>query len=423
VQLFNGKDLDGWSAIAPFVILAKDKRDETRHATLADAVKAAQSGDTIEIRGDGPFETEPIAPGEKALTIRAGAGCRPVLRLAPTHFKTGKALLTNYGPLTLEGLELHRLEAGEAWRPGPVLMVYGPLRLANSKLVHLGHAHVVQSPVPSQIEIMNTLMVVWFGSCFQVNTAIASNVVVDNCVFHALPKGLLRSDGLLLETQNKQVTGTVKLRGNTFTAWYPPAFRYRKLSQWLAQVKESEPILHEAARNVFAGPVVGNLNLMEDNELPADDVLKTVMKQLNVWKEEGNLYHFDKHFFHANAGQPSRAVLPTYQDWRQLWGLDTPPCLEGKALFQGGALLANPEQDLLTIQPADFRLAKGSPSKGAGPGGKDLGADVDLVGPGEAYEKWKKTPEYQEWLSPCCAQCCESGAKLAVFPRKSWVFL
>jgi hypothetical protein len=23
---------------------------------------------------------------------------------------------------------------------------------------------------------------------------------------------------------------------------------------------------------------------------------------------------------------------------------------------------------------------------------------VDLVGPGEAYERWKKTPDYQEWL-------------------------
>jgi hypothetical protein len=42
-----------------------------------------------------------------------------------------------------------------------------------------------------------------------------------------------------------------------------------------------------------------------------------------------------------------------------------------------------------------FRLAKGSPGKGEG--GRDIGADVDLVGPGAAYEKWKKTKEYEEW--------------------------
>src|SRR6185369_7933420 len=34
----------------------------------------------------------------------------------------------------------------------------------------------------------------------------------------------------------------------------------------------------------------------------------------------------------------------------------------------------------------------------AGKDGKDLGADVDLVGPGAAYERWKKTPAYQQWL-------------------------
>jgi hypothetical protein len=52
--------------------------------------------------------------------------------------------------------------------------------------------------------------------------------------------------------------------------------------------------------------------------------------------------------------------------------------------------------ELLT--PADLRLVAGSPGKGAGEGGKDIGADVDLVGPGAAYQRWKQTPQYQEWL-------------------------
>ena len=50
------------------------------------------------------------------------------------------------------------------------------------------------------------------------------------------------------------------------------------------------------------------------------------------------------------------------------------------------------------LKPDDFRLRPDSPGYRAGKGGKDLGADVDLVGPGEAYERWKKTPEYQQWL-------------------------
>ena len=47
-----------------------------------------------------------------------------------------------------------------------------------------------------------------------------------------------------------------------------------------------------------------------------------------------------------------------------------------------------------------WESAMSNPTAGyrAGPDGKDLGPDIDLVGPGEAYERWKKTPEYQKWL-------------------------
>ena len=71
---------------------------------------------------------------------------------------------------------------------------------------------------------------------------------------------------------------------------------------------------------------------------------------------------------------------------------------EGRVRFKGGNLLAKlmntPEQ----LTPDDFRLRPDSAGYRAGKDGKDLGADVDLVGPGAAYERWKKTPEYQQWL-------------------------
>jgi hypothetical protein len=50
------------------------------------------------------------------------------------------------------------------------------------------------------------------------------------------------------------------------------------------------------------------------------------------------------------------------------------------------------------VKPDDFRLRADSAGYKAGPDGKNLGADVDLVGPGAAYERWKQTPEYQQWL-------------------------
>ena len=49
--------------------------DEGRHATLAAAVNAAQSGDIIELHFDEPTSVEqPIVVDKQKLTIRAGKG-------------------------------------------------------------------------------------------------------------------------------------------------------------------------------------------------------------------------------------------------------------------------------------------------------------------------------------------------------------
>src|SRR5262249_6837851 len=71
---------------------------------------------------------------------------------------------------------------------------------------------------------------------------------------------------------------------------------------------------------------------------------------------------------------------------------------EGAIRFQGGDLAAKAQTDATKLTADDFRLPPDSAGYRAGKDGKDLGADVDLVGPGAAYERWKKTPEYQKWL-------------------------
>ena len=71
--------------------------------------------------------------------------------------------------------------------------------------------------------------------------------------------------------------------------------------------------------------------------------------------------------------------------------------------LQGTVRLRGNPKDMVaeapeTITADDFRLRPDSAGYRAGKDGKDLGADVDLVGPGPAYERWKKTPEFQRWL-------------------------
>src|SRR4029077_13156407 len=75
--------------------------------TLGEAVASSGNGDTIEVRGNGPFVSEPISIRKDALTIRAAPGFRPVIRLNAER-ETGRSLLQSDGPLVLEGLELQR---------------------------------------------------------------------------------------------------------------------------------------------------------------------------------------------------------------------------------------------------------------------------------------------------------------------------
>ena len=51
--------------------------------TLAEAVRSASDGDTIEVRGNGPFLSQPIGIQRTVLTIRAGTEFRPVIQLSP----------------------------------------------------------------------------------------------------------------------------------------------------------------------------------------------------------------------------------------------------------------------------------------------------------------------------------------------------
>jgi hypothetical protein len=85
-------------------------------------------------------------------------------------------------------------------------------------------------------------------------------------------------------------------------------------------------------------------------------------------------------------------------DWEQFWGLKDTGSSQGPIRFRGGDVRARAAAAPGQLTPDDLRLAPDSKGHRGGDGGRDLGADLDLVGPGAAYERWQKTPGYQEWL-------------------------
>jgi hypothetical protein len=53
--------------------------------------------------------------------------------------------------------------------------------------------------------------------------------------------------------------------------------------------------------------------------------------------------------------------------------------------------------DVEPLQRGIIRLDPAMLGPGAGPGGTNVGADIALVGPGGAYQRWTKTPDYHKW--------------------------
>jgi hypothetical protein len=183
---------------------------------------------------------------------------------------------------------------------------------------------------------------------------------------------------------------TVELTDNTILAGTPLT-----LLLGIVPGQAEAPFRMEASRNILQGARQA-FALYVANEA-AEKKIKgnkaEVLKKLVRWQGQENVYGNKGDFLYLGEGAPVRSL----QDWKQFWGSAEEKSQRELPAFEGEDLLKLAAGDPERIEANHFRLKAGSPGKGAGPGGKDIGADADLVGPGLAYEKWKQTPEYREW--------------------------
>jgi hypothetical protein len=388
-------------ADAPFAVLARDGRPERTFATVVEAVRGAGDGDTIEVRGDGPFVTDPVSVKDRALVIRAATGSRPVLAMSPEGLEAKEPLFTTNAPLTLEGLELQRL-GGRPVAQDPsiqsVLSTSGPeLRLAHCRL------------------LINRREEPQFG--IQCIDAWGATCELKNCEVLATGGAALALSGGQVKLRNCILAGVyclslfrapdhdqpipVSLHGNTMmTRLASIQWNLRGSKEEAANPKKVW--VCDAKENIFAGSVCFNqegTTLGENGYLPAD-AAAALLPRVVEWREDRNLHG-------ENAGLlllsgdlktlPGGQRLRTLADWQRLWSLKGTSSLLGRVRFRGGDVAHEAYVTPRQVTPGDFALAARSPGKGAAEGGKDVGAEVDLVGPGAAYERWKKSPEYSDW--------------------------
>jgi hypothetical protein len=203
---------------------------------------------------------------------------------------------------------------------------------------------------------------------------------------------------------------SVQLSRNTFVCLYHLlVFFFDPAGDAVNGNEPINPLPIEASANIFAlsgGRIFSFVQRQPhlSKALPAAKAEALAASRF-AWMGQQDLYSADAHFLGTTVrtaagfiGQEPVNAPKSLAEWKQFWNSAETGSLQESARFQGGDLLARlnlaPEQ----ITPNDFRLLPTSPGYRAGSDGNDLGADIDLVGPGPAYERWKKTPEYQQWL-------------------------
>ena len=382
-----------------FVLLGGKDVPERKFDTLAEALLGASDGDTIEIRGNGPFVSRPIKIRGTALSIRAGEGFRPVITLSPAGVQAGSNLVETDTLLVLEGLELHRVsQAPEQEQPGWPAIVYAPtgarLHIANCRFVLKSGRNCVSSDSPI-CELRNCECLCSEGGAVLGNVCPDQRWVLDNSV--------LVGGGLGLHHSRPGIAGvSIQVAHTTVVSRY--AF-WNLILETEPHLAGADSIRVEAPGNVFdtqssVFDFEQVLDVSRATVLSADKA-EAFIAHLLSWHGEQNLYTANNPLLSLGVnwkGIEPANPLKGLEDWKTFWGSPETNSRHGLARFQGGDLLWKVRDASEQLQPRDFRLRPDSAGYRAGPDGKDLGADVDLVGPGPAYVRWKQTPEYQQWL-------------------------
>jgi WD40 repeat protein/serine/threonine protein kinase len=385
-------DLVAWPAVKtvppqaspgqPFVILASVGTAERKFATLARAVAAAGDGATIEVRGNGPFVTSSILTRGKTLTIRAAQGFRPVIQLGPEGHDARVRLLDTNAPLVLEGLEFQRAVGQDI---GIIVLCYeARIRVANCRFVSKPGHIALGLEGPPLCEVRNCEFIGTHCAVDWYHCPPHGQMIVDNCLVRG------RGHGVVLHCHRRELQGvSVRLMRSVLGAEIP-------ILVWVFTAPDARaPIRLDASACIFDTQrhILEFWHAAAERTVPPGEG-EALPLRLVGWHGRRNLYPEGIRLLNTDnkyGSLPPPHDLRSLAEWKRFWESPETDSLQGRVRYEGGDLLWKARVTPGQVTPADFRLHADSPGQG-------IGADVSLVGPGEAHERWKQTPEYQQWL-------------------------
>ncbi len=385
-----------------FVLLAREGIELRKYDTLAEAVQGASGGNTIEVRGNGPFVSPPVTLKNRPLTLRAGPGFHPVIRL-DTAVNASVPLLTTDASLVLESLELGRTNEANLKGWPAMVAAHGPsVSATNCRFFWPSNANFATSSRVCRFS--NCEFITGRASGLMWNYPDDGELILENCV-----QAGGGSVGLTYRRLPKTASVQIRVAKSSFRAECVLTMFTDAIDPGPAgtiKADEGGPIRLAISESVI--DVDHPLRLGGGTPAPPGRIARfakaidSLLPRLLTWRDRQNLYAEDNFvsFVTLNHGEPMKPPPGprTLADWDGTWGQSKTGSSRGRVLYQGGDPLARLALPPGRMKPEDFRLRPDSAGCRAGKDGKDLGADVDLVGPGKAYERWKKTPEYQQWL-------------------------
>jgi hypothetical protein len=378
----------------PFVVLRR-QGGERACANLHEAIGLARAGDTVEVRGNGPFVLPPVTLA-RPLVIRAAPGYQPVFRHDGKN--RSRPLLLSERALALEGLRLEGIGFA-SWKEGRFVLVQvrGPLAVAGSRLQIIRDGVCIHQEGP-MLEVRRSLLLRGESGNGAIDwtTEPGSTVRIDGCVLAGghfaialkLPPGSPR---------------TLHLGHSTLRTGHA-LLVFRDLNE---DVKKAPTVqrLRLAVANCIFATFFSVFQLEQPGgagktPLPFADSA-AVLPKLVSFDDRGSVYPGGTNLLGFSAGwQPFKEgrTWTTLRDWYAFWShRAVPESLYGAISFQEPDLHNRLIRDVGGVTPAEFRLPATSPAKGTSTDGRDFGADMDLLGPGEPLARWRRTAEYRDW--------------------------
>ncbi len=359
-------------------------------ATLSDALAMAQSGDTIDLEATGEVVIDPIFLGDKALTLRAGKGHLPRLALSDEGLANGAAFIRTAAPLTLEGITFDRKKPKNA-QPSEVPVIH-----STKAPVHVSHSQV--EAIGSGIEC---------GIFLQ--TQDSPGAIVENCILFGpgvifwTPLGksqvtlknnyIISARTCVYFTPNpspENTQGTLRTEKNIIVSQgYAGFLPYNLTISDAGAVKSrfdfsSTDDVLDCENHVFECWLHGSKIARNVESSTIDRFLRA-----NVQFRAANTVLKSTPPFVMVSGPvgPWHAVERSKDEEWEAWDLPL------QAInYQPGRFLKGPpsKQTLTRWSPVGF-LLRNSPDISA------AGIDLDALGPGAPYARWRASQTYRDW--------------------------